>query len=92
MPNDNSAGNISGFKLVPGIDTEQEVLEIRQRARKAWGEGRLLVEASGNGTEFKKEIIATPGEIIAECNRFLRLINPQKYGYIVRQSTMYRFG
>ncbi len=87
-----SRGNTAGFLLDPLIDTEQEVLGIRAAAIKALQEGRQILEWSGNGTEVRKEFVAPVTEILAECRRFLKLVNPGKYGRVVRQSTMVRFG
>jgi hypothetical protein len=83
-------GNRSGFQLDPLIDTEEEVLAIRSSALKAMREGRQILEWSGNGTEVKKEFIAPISEILAETRRCLKLINPEVYGHVVRQSNMLR--
>lgn len=90
MPNSNG-GNISGFKLSRDIALEV-VLQIEQTALKAWTEGRQIVEWSGNGTEVKKEFVASPGDILAECTRWKKINYPQIYGYVVRQSNMLRLG
>ena len=87
-----SKANTSGFQLDPLIDPEKLVLEIRYTALCAYRDGRQMVEFSGEGTEFEKEFVAPVSEVLAETRRVLKLINPNKYGRIVRQSTMIRLG
>ena len=87
---DNASSNVSGFKLDPLIDSIEDVLEIRATAMRAWKEGRLIVEWSQNGVETKKQIIGSPGEILAETRRCLKLMDPGTHGRVVRQSTMRR--
>ena len=84
--------NHAGFQLDPLIDSEEDVLEIRRRALCLLMEGRVIMECSGEGNESKREFVAPISEILAETRRFLKLINPQKYGHTVRQSRQIRFG
>lgn len=85
-------GNTAGYILDPLIHSIEDVLDIERNALKAWKEGRLITKWSGNGTEVEKEIVASPGEILAECRRFKKLYAPDVYGNIVRQSSVLRTG
>ena len=78
--------------LDPLIEREDTILEIRAHAMKLYREGKTIMEWTGEGSEGKKEFTAPVESILAETRRALKLLNPTKYGYVVRQSTMRRFG
>ena len=83
----------SGYQFVfldPLIDSEATVLSIRAEAMKLYREGKTIMSYSGEGTEATRQWTAPIESIMAETRRCLKLINPDKYGRIVRQSTMIR--
>lgn len=86
-----SAGYQFNF-LDPLIDSEEEVLCIRKTALKLYTEGKTIIEYTGEGTSAGRSFVAPIESILAETRRCLKLMNPQKYGHVVRQSNMLRLG
>lgn len=85
----------NGFQfafLDPLIDDEGFVVKIRERALKLYLEGKTTMEWTGEGTSAKRQFTAPIESILMETRRCLKLMNPAKYGYIVRQSTVIRGG
>jgi hypothetical protein len=78
--------------LDPLIDSEEEVLEIRRRAMKLIREGKTIMKWEGEGSTAERQFVAPISEILKETKRCLKLINPYKYGFVVRQSQMIRCG
>ena len=78
--------------LDPLIDSEEEVLEIRRRAMKLIREGKTIMKWEGEGSTAERQFVAPISEILKETKRCLKLINPDKYGFVVRQSQMIRCG
>jgi hypothetical protein len=91
MPNQATA-NTSGFQLDPRIDSEETVLKIREHALKLLMDGTTIMKWEGEGTTAERQFVAPVSEILAETRKFLKLINPHKYGHVVRQSQMIRCG
>ena len=85
-------GNTTGFALDPNIDSEEDVLKIRKAAMCAAAEGLEIMKWAGNGTEVEKQRVWNVAEVLAETRTFLKRVNPQAYGAIVRQSTVVRMG
>ena len=84
-----------GFQFIfldPLIDSEATVLSIRAHALKLYRDGKTIMEWSGEGPSTTRQFTAPIESILMETRRCLKLINPNKYGHIVRQSTMRRFG
>lgn len=76
--------------LNPLVDSESLVLKIKENAIRMYMEGKTRMEYSGEGTSVTKQFTAPIESVLMECNRALKLINPNKYGHVVRQSTMRR--
>ena len=76
--------------LDPHIDTEGDVLKIRKRALELYRKGTALMEWNGEGTTGKRQFVADVQDILRETRYFLKTLNPQKYGRIVRQSSVFR--
>ena len=92
MPSGFNANNHSGFVLDPLIDSEDEVLQIRACALQFYKAGKSIMEWSGEGTSARKEFVAPVSEVLMETRRCLKLMNPDVYGSVVRQSQMIRTG
>ncbi len=85
----------NGFQFIfinPLVDSEDFVLSIRNNAMKLYMEGKTQMSWTGEGVSSEKQFVADVESILMETNRALKLINPDKYGYVVRQSVMRRFG
>jgi len=76
----------------PVIDDEKTILDIRRSAMRQYREGKTIMSWTGEGVSSERQFSAPVESILAETRRALKLINPTKYGYIVRQSYMYRYG
>lgn len=85
----------NGFQFCfinPLVDSEDFVLKIKEKALRLYMEGTVRMEWAGEGVSSGKQFAAPVESILAECNRALKLINPGRYGHVVRQSAMRRFG
>jgi len=78
------------YSLDPAIDSEQTALDLRSKALKLLGEIKTNTEWQGEGVSSKKQIVIEIGKLLAMTSRFLHLKNPQKYGPLVRQSSVLR--
>ena len=78
------------YSLDPGIDTEKYGLELREKAKRLLAEIKTTIEWSGETTSATKKMVTDCERCIAMTTRFLKLTSPQKYGYLVRESQVYR--
>ena len=51
---------------------------------------KTMTEWTGEGDSAKKILVMNVDKCLAMTTRFLKLKNPDKYGYIVRESMVYR--
>ena len=83
--------NNSGILFDVYIDTEEDVLAIRDKARQLILEGKTVMEWGGEGTTSKKSFVMNPADVLMETRLFLKRLNPQKYGFISNASKMIRY-
>lgn len=63
------------------LDTKEDVLAIRARAKALVLEGKTLMEATGsNGKASRKQFTLPADQIIFECNAALKHLDPATYG------------
>jgi len=68
------------------IDTEQDVIDIRKKAMEVLADGGVeLGEWNSEGTSVKKVRSMSLQKIIEECNSYLKLLNPSKYGARIKR-------
>ena len=88
--------NMSGYRFIlfePGIDNEEYVLQCKNNAMATLLEIKTIIQYSGEGTEVQKKMVTDLENIIMDANRFLKIVNPDKYGgRPVRQSRVIRTG
>lgn len=69
-----------------GIDNEEDVLTIRKQAMLVLASGGVeITEWSSENTSVKKVRAMSLQKVIEECNQFLRIVNPDKYGQRIKR-------
>ncbi len=72
-----------GLLLNVSLLTEQQLVDLYQKAYCLLMEGKTIMEFSGQGSEFKSEFPIPVEQMLSECNYALKQKNPGKYGNIV---------
>ena len=80
----------TGIIFQIGIDTEEEVLKIRAKAKELMMNGIVTMQWQGEGVSAGKQFVMSPDDILVETRLFLMRLNPQKYGYITTATRQIR--
>jgi hypothetical protein len=72
--------------FLPGEESVEEVLEIRAKAKQALRDGGTVISWNIEGSSATLLAGMTPAQIFKECNDFLRLVCPERYGAPVKQA------
>ena len=83
--------NNTGILFQVGIDTEDEILKIRSKAKELLMKGIQVMQWSGEGVESSKEFVMSPADVLVETRLFLMRLNPSKYGVITNSSRIIRY-
>jgi hypothetical protein len=67
------------------IDTVEEVLAIRAKAKEALLAGATVVSWSVEGSSVNKVISLSPKEVMIETAKFLKAVDPDTYGRTVKR-------
>ena len=81
----------TGILFQPGIDTEDEVLKIRARAKELFMEGKTVLQWQGEGVSANKQFVMDVSDVLVETRLFLMRINPTKYGNLTNSARQLRF-
>ena len=78
-----------GLLLDPLIDTEEEVLALRAKAKALALEGKTIMEYTGEGTEYKRKFTLPVEQVLSETRYCLKQMNPLKYGWVTTSARPY---
>lgn len=81
----------AGMLFDPLIDSEQDILKIRETAMKLAREGKTTMQWSGEGVESTKQWVMDIENVLIETRIFLKTKNPAKYGYLTNSARQLRF-
>jgi hypothetical protein len=68
----------------PHIDTEEEVLAIRKKAKSLLAKGVTVISWSSENSSGNLQFTRPIDEVMEETEAFLQLLNPAKYGRRIR--------
>jgi hypothetical protein len=83
--------NNTGTLFQIGMDSEDEVLAIRAKAKELLLKGIVVLSWSGEGVESSKEFTMKCEDVLMETRLFLMRLNPSKYGVITNSSRIIRY-
>lgn len=66
--------------FIPGIDTEDEVIAIRNTAKENLLAGVLTTSWTSEGSSENLQQVMPTKAVLEECNLFLQKLDPDKYG------------
>lgn len=75
--------------FLQGVDTEEDVIAIRNTALTLIREGSTTTSWSSEGTSVTRQFTLPVRSVLEECNWFLSKINPEKYGRKVKRTAPY---
>lgn len=78
-----------GILFDPIIDSEESILAIRAAAITIAAEGKTIMEYNGEGTSYTRKFTLPVEQVLSETRYCLKQINPQKYGFISKNSRPY---
>jgi len=70
----------------PAVDTEEEVLAIRTRAKELLTEGATTISWNSEGTSVNKTITMPIKQVMEETLLFLRKVDPDTYGKSIKRT------
>jgi len=73
----------------PEVDTIEEVLSIRTRAKELLAEGAAVMSWSSEGTSVSKQFTLPIKTVMAETLAFLKTVDPDTYGRHVTRTKAY---
>ena len=74
-----------GLLLDPKILTEQQLLDIYNKAVELMLKGILYMDFEGEGASFKGSFAIPVYQMLSEARYALKQQNPRKYGYLTTQ-------